>query len=483
MKLGQTSVIHFSSNVFSSILGFVATLYIARVLGPEPLGIYQVVIGLVAWLAILGEVGASQAITKRVSEGKEPGEYTLAGAAIIMGLFAILAVGVFVLREQVGAYVEYPAAGYVAVILLVLLVNGLVNALLVGLKLVHVSGILSPIKTGGRAVSQILLIVAGASTAALFIGHILGFIAVIAVGSYYALRDLPSLGVPSRRHFKRVIDFAKFSWLGSLQSQMFRYTDVLVLGYFVSSGVIGIYAVAWNIGQFLILFSGTLQSTLFPEMSSLAANEDTQAVSRIVEKSLTFAGLFLIPGVFGGILLGERILRIYGPEFPEAALVLNILIVANLLMGYQNQFLNALNAINRPELAFRVNLVFVAVNVLLNVTLVALYGWVGAAVATATSVAVSLVLAYWHVEAVLDVKIPVGEVARQLTAAGVMGIIVYIGLAAEDTYRLLGHNFGVVTVLVVIGAASYFTVLFGLSQEFRETVHRNIPIELSFIIQ
>jgi len=483
MKLGQTSVIHFTSSFVASVLGFVATVYIARILGPEPLGIYQVAIGLVSWLAILGKVGTSRAITKRVSEGSEPGEYTVAGAAIIAGLFAVIAVGVLVFREQVGAYVEYPAAGYVIVILLIVLLNGLVNALLVGLKLVHVSGVLSPIKTGGRAVSQILLIVAGASTAALFIGHILGFIVVIVIGSYYVVRNLPSLGVPERRHFERLFDFAKFSWLGNLQSRMFSYTDVLVLGYFVSSGLIGIYTAAWNVGQFLILFSGTLQSTLFPEMSSTASKEDPQAVSKIVEQSLTFGGLFLIPGLFGGFLLGERILRIYGPEFPEGAVILNILILANLFMGYQNQLLNTLNAIDRPDLAFRVNLVFVVVNVSLNVILVSLYGWIGAAVATATSVAVSLVLAYWHVDSIIDFRLPVGEVVRQFAAAGVMVAVVYAGLIAENTYRLVGHNFAVVILLVGIGAISYFVVLLGLSQTFRETVLRNLPVELPLVSQ
>ncbi|WP_049908864.1 MULTISPECIES: oligosaccharide flippase family protein [Halorubrum] len=481
MKLGQTSIVHFTSSFVSSVLGFVATVYIARILGPEPLGIYQVAIGLVSWLAILGKVGTSRAITKRVSEGNEPGEYTVAGAVIILGLFVLVAVGVVVFREQVAGYVEYPAAGYIVVILLVVLLSGLVNALLVGLKLVHVSGLLSPIKTGGRAVSQILLIVAGASTAALFIGHILGFIAVIATGGYYVLRNLPSLGAPERRHFERLFDFAKFSWLGSLQSRMFSYTDVLVLGYFVSSGLIGIYTAAWNVGQFLILFSGTLQSTLFPEMSSIAANEDPQAVSKIVEQSLTFGGLFLIPGLFGGILLGERILQIYGPEFPEGAVILNILILANLFMGYQNQLLNTLNAIDRPDLAFRVNFVFVVVNVSLNVILVSLYGWIGAAVATATSVAVSLVLAYWHVDAIIDFRLPIGEIVRQFAAAGVMTAAVYTGLRAESTYRLVGHNFAVVILLVGIGAMTYFAVLLGLSRTFRETVFRNLPLGLPFV--
>jgi O-antigen/teichoic acid export membrane protein len=159
---------------------------------------------------------------------------------------------------------------------------------------------------------------------------------------------------------------------------------------------------------------------------------------------------------------------------------LNILIVANLLMGYQTQLLNTLNAIDRPDLSFRVNLVFIVLNISLNVVFVSLYGWVGAAVATAMSVAVSLALAYRQVNTVINFNTPVGEIARQLVAAGVMAAVVYLGLAAENTYRLLGHNFAVVVLLAGIGAASYLIVLLGLSREFRETVYRNIPIEFLF---
>lgn len=483
MKLGQTSIVHFASSFVSSVLGFVATVYIARILGPEPLGVYQVAVGLVSWLAILGKVGLSRAMSKRVSEGNDPGEYAAAGAFLIAGLFVVVAIGAVLFRGQVTAYVEYPVTGYVILILLVVLLNSLVNSLLIGLKLVHVSGLLSPLKTGGRALSQIGLIVAGAGTAALFVGHIIGFVVVIAIGGYYVLRDLPSLEVPQRRHFEGLFDFAKFSWLGNLQSRMFNYTDVLVLGYFVSSGLIGIYAAAWNIGQFLIMFSGTLRSTLFPEMSEISAQEDSQAVSRIVEQSLTFGGLFLIPGLFGGVLLGERILRIYGPEFPQGAQILSILIVANLFMGYQNQLLNTLNAVDRPDLAFRVNVVFVSANVALNVVLIYFHGWIGAAVATAMSVAVSLVLAYRHVASLIDFDVPVGEIGRQWLAAAVMAAVVYWGLQIENTSRIIGHNFAVVIALVTIGAGVYFGVLLALSTEFRETVDRNLPVDIPFVSQ
>ncbi|OAQ54709.1 polysaccharide biosynthesis protein [Natrinema mahii] len=478
MRLGQTSIIYFISKFFASGLGFLATIYIARMLGAGPLGIYSVAIGLVSWLAIAGKVGLSGAVSKRVSEGQDRGEYALAGATIIFSLFVLIACVLVLFRTQIVDYVGYPATGYIALILLVVLLNSLINSLLVGLHLVHVSGVLSPVRTGSRALFQIALIAAGAGTAGLFVGHIVGYCLVIGVGGYFIARNVPDLSRPKRRHFEQLVDFAKFSWLGSLQSQMFSYTDIIVLGAFVSSGLIGVYAAAWNIAEFLILFSGALSSTLFPEMSSLSAKEDPQAVARIVEQSLSFGGLFLIPGLFGGTLLSERILRIYGPEFPKGATVLIVLIVANLFMGYQNQLLNTLNAIDRPDLAFRVNVVFVGLNVTLNVVLISLYGWLGAAAATTVSVAASLVLAYYHVDAIIDFAVPTGEIAKQWFAAVLMAGVVHAGLRTEATYGLLNHNVATVVLLVGLGAGVYFAVLLAISAEFRTVVDQNVPFNL-----
>lgn len=480
MKLGQTSIIHFASSFLASILGFASTVYIARVLGAGPLGVYQLAIGLVSWLAIIGRVGISGAISKRVSEGSEQGEYTIAGATVIIALFTVVAVGILLFQNQVTNYVGYPATWFVVLMLFVMLVNGLVNAILVGLQLVHVSGVLSPVKIGSRALSQVLLILASTGTAALFVGHILGYAIVIAIGLYFVVRDVPGFQIPEQSHFENLFNFAKFSWLGSLQSKMFSYTDVLVLGFFVSSELIGVYTVAWSISQFLILFSGAIRSTLFPEMSEISAQKNPQAVSGIVTESLTYGGLFLIPGLFGGALLSDQILRIYGPEFPQGDVILTILIVANLFMGYQNQLLNTLNAVDRPDLAFRVNSVFVVANVSLNIALIYFYGWIGAAVATTTSVSISLLLAYQHTKRLIDFEIPVSEIIRQWIAAAVMASVVYSALRLENAYHVINHNFALVVVLVIVGASVYITVLFGLSREFRKTLNRNVPVELPF---
>jgi O-antigen/teichoic acid export membrane protein len=476
MRLGQTSIIYFASRLVASVVGFVGTLYVARQIGAAPLGIYNLGISLVSWLAIVGQIGVSGAISKRVSEGEERPEYAVAGAVLIGVLFAVVAVGVVLFRGRIDAYVGYPATGFVLLILLLTLLYAIVNSLLSGLHLVHIRGILSAVRTATRSGSQIVAVFVGFGVAGLFWGHVAGVALVFVVGLYVVARNLSSVAVPRRRHFRSLADFAKYSWLGSLQSRMFNYTDIIVLGFFVSSSFIGIYSVAWNVAQFLILFSGSLRSTLFPEISELSAQHDPQATADIVEQSLTYGGLFLIPGVFGGAILGERILRIYGPEFTQGELVLFVLIVANLFMGYQSQLLNALSAVDRPDLSFRVNAVFVGMNLAANVGLIYLYGWLGAAVATAVSVAVSLVLAYRYLSAVVTFSLPVGEIGRQVVAALVMAGVVGAGLRIENTYRAVGHNFATVLLLVGGGAGVYFAALLVVSGRFRTTVRENVPV-------
>jgi hypothetical protein len=57
MRLGQTSIIHFSSRLVASVVGFLATLYFARELGAGTLGFYFVALAIVSWLSLAGTLG------------------------------------------------------------------------------------------------------------------------------------------------------------------------------------------------------------------------------------------------------------------------------------------------------------------------------------------------------------------------------------------------------------------------------------------
>ena len=65
-------------------------------------------------------------------------------------------------------------------------------------------------------------------------------------------------------------------------------------------------------------------------------------------------------------------------------------------------------------------------------------------------------------------------VAKSVTRAGSMGIVVFIGLSLEETYSLIGINIVAVLTLVGLGAAVYFVTLFVISSRFQTTVKDNL---------
>lgn len=481
MRIGQTSFVYFISRVTASILGFFATVYFARLLGAETLGKYYLVLALVAWLQIAGVMGINGAVNKRLSEGEERGEYLSAGALVILTLFIALSVLLVLFGNVVDSYIGSPVTGVLTMLLFSSLFYVFAMSVLNGHQMVHVTGILIPVKTAVQSVLQIgAVVLFSLSLTGLILGYAAGW---LFVGSVGILIVAPSVRRPAWRHFRELFNFAKYAWIGSLQRRSFTWLDIMVLGVFVQPRLVGIYSICWNIVSLLTSFSLSISTTTFPQISEMSKEEQNKKVSGIVSDSLTFAGLLLIPGLVGGSLLAERILVIYSAEFIQGGEVLWILIVGGLLYGYQKQMTTALNGIDRPDVTFRINLVFLVSIVVSNVALVWAFGWVGAAVATALSTGVGTVLSYASLRRLLNFKMPFGEVGRQGFAAAIMGLVIYSGLWIENTYRLLQHNVATVVLVIVGGAVIYFAVLFGISTKFRLVVSNNLHFDLPVFLR
>ena len=478
MRTGQTSVIYLISKFTGSVLGFIATIYFARLLGEEILGYYGITLAVVSWLGIIGSVGFGQAIIKRISEGKEPEAYLTAGLLIKGSLLTTVSFGVFAFREQLNSYVGAPVSSFVVLILFSHFFLTLVKSSLQGYHLVHIYAPLSTAKEGIRSATMIFLVYFGWELSGMLFGYATGTILVSLIGIWIIK---PHFTTPNIDHFKSLFNFAKFSWLGSMQKKTFSDVDILVLGVFVSAGFTGVYVVAYSLAKFLDIFASALQTTLFPELSKLSAIGDTDMIRTLTNDALTYAGLFVIPGIIGSAILGDRLMRVYGPGFEIGAQVLTILLVGILAYSYNKQLLNTLNAIDRPDLAFRSNIVFILTNVTLNVALIYTYGWIGAAVATALSAFVGFIFSFYYTKAYVQFHVPYREMIFQWIAAIGMGVLVYWARIYSEPSWLADYNTPFVVSLVGLGALAYFSILFTISSTFRQTISRNIPLTIPLI--
>ncbi|RLM64044.1 lipopolysaccharide biosynthesis protein [Halorubrum sp. Atlit-26R] len=462
-------MIDFLSKIVMSFSGFVATIVLTRTLGQERYGAYVVVLSVLAWVAIAGNLGLSPAVKKRVSEADD-GNYVVSGVIVQLILYAIVAICLWIARPYLNAYMEVDATGILILLLAVKLAMDFVQAVLEGQHLVHISSLLSPVQWTSRSVVQVALVLAGFGLTGAFAGYVVGAVVAVLVGAYFASFNLSR---PSRQDFDRLRSYAQFSWLASVKGRTFLSMDTLVLAVFVSNSVIAVYEIAWNLASLFAIFGSSVRRTLFPEMSRISSIEGANdEIAELLRVSLAYSGLFIIPGLVGAAIVGDVVLTIYGSGFQTGYYILLILTFARLLYGYQGQLLTALDGINRPDLTFRINGVFVAVNLVLNILLTWQYGWYGAAVATTVSAALGMVFSYYYANQIIGVTVPIDVIGKQLFAAGVMALSVYGGRL------LIGDSLPLVSVLVIGGAGVYFSVLLAISQDFRTTVGRNIPFKI-----
>lgn len=484
MRIGQTSLIVFLSKVVGSALGFIATIYFARVLGAEILGIYAVIVALVAWMELAGRAGVGKAVVKRVSEGEDQGAYLAAGAMLIFGIGVIVCAAVFFGQQYVESYVggfeehvQVSVVWFVMALFVMELVTTIVYSTLHGQNLVHIVGLLKPVSIGVRSTTQIgLILLFGLGLVGMLVGRVFGLLVVTCVGALF-VSVRPE--IPSGYHFRKLFDYAKFSWLGSLKSRAFNDVDILILGWFVSSKLVGVYSVAWSLTKFLDLFGGAIGQAMFPEISNVSAQKDPEAASKFIKDSVAYAGFVTIPGLVGGGLLADRLFRIYGDEFVQGTKVLWLLLLSILLFSYMHQFLNALNAIDRPDYAFRVNAVFIVTNATLNLVLIWQLGWIGAAIASVMSSIVGLVLSYKLLVRLVNFELPLLEISKQVIAAVGMGAVVAGLRKAIEATGVIQHNFVILLGLVAIGATTYVALLITISPKFRGVVTRNAPVDLT----
>lgn len=474
---GRETLIYFTSQVASSLAGFTATWFIANRLGAATLGKYSVVVALLFWLGVPMSA-VDNAIKKRVSENVEPKAFMGAGHAVNVVLTAVVVGAVLLFRGQVNALVGAPVATSLALLVVARSLFDAVISSLRGQKRVGVSGWIKTTEKVLRSVFQIALIVlATATIGGLVLLYVAALLLSTVIGVYFFKFWFSR---PTREHVRSLLDFAVFASLGTIRTRAFAWMDTMVLSFFagatpmilaafvaapatVTYTEIGIYEVAWTLASVLALVSIAIKQALFPEISELGVEADFGQVRHLVNEGLAFTGIFGIPGAFGALVVGSELLTVYRPVFARGGQILVLLIVTRLFAAYGVQLLNVISALDRPDITFKINGVFIGSNLLLNVALIAWLGWYGAALATLLSSVVVLGLAAWQLRSLIDgLSVPTREIGYQVAAS----LVMYLVLRWLDT--MVESTFTTAMALVCVGAAVYAVVLVALSDRVRQ---------------
>ena len=251
--------------------------------------------------------------------------------------------------------------------------------------------------------------------------------AVAALIYYLRKKPLPFTGAytPMRKElFLFTLPLLGSVFLGHVTN----WTDILILGRFASSDLIGLYSGAVPIAGLVPVFLGAAGFLFIPVLSvcySQGKFTDMQKTYSILTKwifSTTFP-VFLIVFIFPRVVLTS----LFGTDYEGASTALRILVsgyMIHVLMGPIGQ---NLVIFGKTRLIFFNNTLGLLINVFLNIVLIPLYGINGAATATACTYVFLNLLALTEVYIITKMHPFSRNYVKPLVSSAFL-LVVYAGL-------------------------------------------------------
>lgn len=394
----KNSIASFVVKIVGIVIGLLVSVLLGRTLGASGLGIINLSNRIIAVVLVIALLGVRQVIIKEIAIAHSNRDfnhignimhsvYFLNGSVSIVLSFILILISPWLANNIFGEPSLTIPLIVAATVVVPQVFSRIFSSALVGYRKIWQSNLVE--QTLSIAITGVLL---------LFMWVFGQEINVNRVAIMYALGRLSvtiTLGIYWKNIFKpnknkiflikRVLKTSLPLFLVASSGIIIANANIIILGIFEDSKVIGIYAVAARIGTLTSFFLLVTNSSVSPKIAALFANnkmKELQIMIQRVTRILFFLGLSTWV-LF--IITGKPLLGIWGAEFKAGYLIL-------IIIGF-GQFLNLstgavglmLIMTGNEKLQSKISMVFLIINILLNVLLIPIWGGIGAALATSVT--------------------------------------------------------------------------------------------------
>ncbi|HEX8967024.1 MAG TPA: oligosaccharide flippase family protein, partial [Chloroflexota bacterium] len=381
-----------SAGVVRLGLGLVASLAIARALGPADFGVYAVLAASVGIVGGLAEGGLTEAAILRISP-RWPGQP--ASAEHTARAFFWLRLGLSTLVVAIGCAL----AAVIADHLLSGVDAGLLRWALLGVVATAASGALSAIlqATGAFGRMSSLTLINTGLTALLAVGlawagrlDLLAALVVLGIGTSLVTLAAARAMLPPRWRLTlpsttalaaeagHLFGTGRWLWLASLFAMLTANAEVLLLNRWAALPLVGAYALALNLASKADVVNHSLYTVLLPGVARL----DTAATLRgYMRRGLIRSGAIAVGLVLLIPLAEPFIILVYGAEFAQAVVFFRLLIAVVIFDVMLTPVLLLPLAFRQPRLLAAADAVRALTLVGVGLGLIPAYGAFGAIIA------------------------------------------------------------------------------------------------------
>lgn len=387
-QVGET----YATQVFVVALGFVNSILVTRLLGPEGRGLFAAAYTFSAVGIQLGNLGLHSWNTYQVS--REPRSLpVLIGNSLAVcaacGLVALFALALFQAQPSLA-----PVGGVLLLLALAGIPLGLANLLfqnlLIGTQRIH------EYNTVDLATRVLAVLLVGATAPLGLVSPELVFALVfvsVALSAAWCLaklrRNLSGPVAWSAASLRMGLGYGVRAYLGSLFAFLVLRSDILLVKYLRGAGETGYYAIAVGLADILMMLPTVVGTVLFPRLAAVPDVASKWALARRVLAWMVPATPVAL--VIMLVVAGPLIRLAYGPAFAPSFPAVAWLLPGVGCLAINTVLMNLFASCGMPLVVTLSPLAALVVNVVLNLVLVPRLGFLGAA--ASSTVAYALMLA------------------------------------------------------------------------------------------
>jgi O-antigen/teichoic acid export membrane protein len=252
------------------------------------------------------------------------------------------------------------------------------------------------------------------------------------------------------------------------------WTDTLMLGYFMTEDIVGIYNAAVPTSLLLVI-APTLAAALFlPIISGFFSKNKIRPIKEAYLRINRWILLFNIPPLLIlSVFSAEIISFLFGPVYVSGAGPLIILSIGYFVYALSIPLYRMAELFKYTKMYFYVNLFAALLNIVLNWFWIPRYGMIGAAIASAISLSLVWVIYYFSIYN----KLRIHQVDKDL-----FKIILIAVIPAAIIYFAAKFALGIITPFWMVPmAAIYGLVYLGLAYKFSLIKPDEIELIMGFI--
>lgn len=448
------------------------SILVARILGPEQLGIFMLIGWLTATVLQFADFGLVTAITKYVSEVRGQEQQQRLNRIVTLtllietGISLALTAGCGLFSSQIADVWFTPKQGGVFLIAFLGFWPGfttaVLSAIIQGLQKFEYFTLFNLIMTPLAFLGKITVLLLGYQMLGLLWVNLL-FSVVNTVFFFMIIRregvrlDAGPLGSEDK---KRLWNY-NFTIMGIniTNTVVWSKSETFFLGRFCPAAEVAFYNLGYNIAaRFIDTIPNIFWNVLFPHMSELFGQGDIHKTRRLFYLSSRYIAFFVFPvGVAGAVLAFPILKYLYGQQYVEAKYVLQIIFLTKMITSVAVPGSAILYAREKQAFVFKYGLALAIASIILDLIFIRPFGAVGAACCNGIITLAGAVGGMAYTIRLAKLSYPWKSVFKIVFSCVIMGIVmtVCVKLNAELLGFILALAVG--PVVYIAGSAALGT--------------------------